>query len=77
MPAAALSAAGSGAAGAKAAKYGGVPEAEFTTVAELLGADADDEDFCPTCLEAYSNGAQEQLLWVLLQLQNVYDSWAV
>ena len=44
------------AAAAAKAKFG-TTEAEFNTVAELLGTDADDEDFCPTCLEAYTDGA--------------------
>jgi hypothetical protein len=39
------------------AKFG-TTEAEFSAVAELLGADADDEDACPTCLEAYTDGEQ-------------------
>lgn len=43
------------AAAAAKAKFG-TTEAEFTAVAELLGTDADDEDFCPTCLEAYTDG---------------------
>lgn len=42
------------AAAAAKAKFG-TTEAEFTAVAELLGTDADDEDFCPTCLEVYTD----------------------
>lgn len=45
------------AAAAAKAKFG-TTEAEFSAVAELLGADADDEDACPTCLEAYTDGRQ-------------------
>jgi hypothetical protein len=44
-------------AAAAKAKFG-TTEAEFSAVAELLGADADDEDACPTCLEAYTDGRQ-------------------
>eukprot|EP00878_Enallax_costatus_P015792 GHUV01016549.1.p1 GENE.GHUV01016549.1~~GHUV01016549.1.p1 ORF type:complete len:109 (+),score=30.55 GHUV01016549.1:496-822(+) len=40
---------------AKAAKYGNLTHQEYTTVVGLLGADAEDEDFCPTCLEAYTD----------------------
>jgi hypothetical protein len=43
------------AAAAAKAKFG-TTEAEFNAVTELLGTDADDEDFCPTCLEAYTDG---------------------
>lgn len=43
------------AAAAAKAKFG-TTEAEFNAVAELLGTDADDDDFCPTCLEVYTNG---------------------
>lgn len=43
------------AAAAAKAKFG-TTEAEFNAVAELLGTDADDDDFCPTCLEVYTDG---------------------
>lgn len=43
------------AAAAAKAKFG-TTEAEFNAVTELLGTDADDEDFCPTCLEVYTDG---------------------
>lgn len=47
------------AAAAAKAKFG-TTEAEFNAVAELLGTDADvDEDFCPTCLEAYTDGGSK------------------
>lgn len=42
------------AAAAAKAKFG-TTEAEFNAVAELLGTDADDDDFCPTCLEVYTD----------------------
>jgi hypothetical protein len=42
------------------AKFG-TTEAEFSAVAELLGTDADDDDFCPTCLEAYTDGEWDVL----------------
>lgn len=43
---------------AKNLKYGTLTHQEYTTVVGLLGVDADDEDFCPTCLEAYTDGEQ-------------------
>lgn len=49
------------AAAAAKAKFG-TTEAEFNAVAELLGTDADDEDFCPTCLEAYTDGKRAHKL---------------
>jgi hypothetical protein len=48
------------AAAAAKAKFG-TTEAEFNAVAELLGTDADDDDFCPTCLEVYTDGEQTPL----------------
>lgn len=59
------------AAAAAKAKFG-TTEAEFNAVAELLGPDADDEDFCPTCLEAYTDGASQQLF-----LQGASSTWVV
>lgn len=53
--AAAVAAVAAAAAGSKPSKLGTVSAAEFTAVAELLGVDGDDEDFCPTCLEAYTD----------------------
>lgn len=58
------------AAAAAKAKFG-TTEAEFNAVAELLGTDADDDDFCPTCLEAYTDGERDgcqsrvRCVWVL------------
>lgn len=32
-----------------------VSQQELAAIIELLGPDADDDDFCPTCLEAYTD----------------------
>eukprot|EP00879_Flechtneria_rotunda_P016846 GHRR01017633.1.p1 GENE.GHRR01017633.1~~GHRR01017633.1.p1 ORF type:complete len:230 (+),score=47.96 GHRR01017633.1:442-1131(+) len=41
--------------GAKGNKFGSKSQQEFSTITELLGANIDDEDFCPTCLEPYTD----------------------
>lgn len=41
---------------AKGGKYGPISQQEFAALAELLGTEGDEDDFCPTCLEAYSDG---------------------
>ncbi|KAF8071255.1 Sod2 [Scenedesmus sp. PABB004] len=41
--------------GAKGGKGGTIAASEYAAVAELLGVDGDDEDFCPTCLEPYTD----------------------
>lgn len=52
LPAGALAAAAAG----KGGKFGAISQQEFAAMAELLGTDADEDDFCPTCLEAYTDG---------------------
>lgn len=51
LPAGALAAAAAG----KGGKFGAISQQEFAAMAELLGTDADEDDFCPTCLEAYTD----------------------
>jgi hypothetical protein len=36
-----------------------VSQQELAAIIELLGPDADDDDFCPTCLEAYTDGVRQ------------------
>jgi hypothetical protein len=62
LPAGALAAAAAAAAAGKGGKFGGISQQEFAAMAELLSTDADEDDFCPTCLEAYTDGECELLL---------------
>jgi hypothetical protein len=56
LPAGALAAAAAAAAAGKGGKFGVISQQEFAAMAELLGTDADEDDFCPTCLEVYTDG---------------------
>jgi hypothetical protein len=70
LPAGALAAAAAAAAAAgKGCKFGAISQQEFAAMAELLGTDADEDDFCPTCLEAYTDGERTYVLLGLRVIQ--------